>query len=64
MQIFVFTINRVSLIFAACLYLLYLAATVKLIIPLYLVASSLCGFGAAILWTAQGVNLANTLCAK
>jgi len=42
------------MIFAASLYLLFIAAAVKVIVPIYLIASALCGFGAAILWTAQG----------
>ena len=38
--------------FVACLcYLFYIASNIKLIIPLYFVASSVCGFGAALLWS-------------
>eukprot|EP01113_Clastostelium_recurvatum_P035722 TRINITY_DN5010_c0_g1_i5.p1 TRINITY_DN5010_c0_g1~~TRINITY_DN5010_c0_g1_i5.p1 ORF type:complete len:415 (+),score=81.28 TRINITY_DN5010_c0_g1_i5:161-1405(+) len=51
---------RMSMVFSAGLYVLFILSAVHVIIPLYLVASALCGAGAAILWTAQGTLLTNS----
>ena len=43
---------KYSLIFASLCYVFYIATNIKLIIPLYFVASAVCGIGASIIWSA------------
>jgi len=46
--------EKFALIFGAACYCVYIAANIEVVVPLLLGASAIIGFGAAVLWTAQG----------
>lgn len=46
--------EKVGLLIGAVCYCTFIAANMRLITPVYLGASAVIGFGAAVLWTAQG----------
>ncbi len=46
--------RRVALVLSSALYVVFLAANVKVVPAMLIAASALNGLGAAVLWTAQG----------
>mmetsp|Transcript_4255 Transcript_4255/g.11895 ORF Transcript_4255/g.11895 Transcript_4255/m.11895 type:complete len:479 (+) Transcript_4255:50-1486(+) len=51
--------TRWSLVLGSACYVFFIGANVKVIPPVLIVTSALTGFGASILWTAQGAYLAD-----